>query len=98
MACIYAGEKPSQTHSPHLCGGGGDTPGECYLVSTSFYSCWNAGIASISPLCFEIFPFLLWDNHVQCARAVKQCDMSRVYEGEIVSKGVRERHTSSLAA
>lgn len=62
VACIYVEEKPSQTHSPHLCGGGGDTPGECYLVSTSFYSCWNAGIASISPHCFEIFPFLLWDN------------------------------------
>ncbi len=96
MACKYVEEKPSQTHSPHLCG---DTPGECYLVSTSFYSCWNAGIASISPHCFEIFSFLLWDNHVQSARAVKQCDMSRVYEGEITSKvGVRERHRSSLAA
>lgn len=56
-------------------------------------------MVSISLRCFEIFPFLLWDSHVQSATVVKQCDMSRVYEGEIVSKvGVRERHRSLLAA
>lgn len=43
-------------------------------------------MASISPLCFETFPFQLWDSRVQSAQAVKQCDMSHVYEGEIISK------------
>lgn len=56
-------------------------------------------MVSISLLCFETFLFLMWDSHVQSARVVKQCDMSRVYEGKIVSKvGVGERHRSLLAA